>query len=340
MGYNTVSKIPDAVMQERNRLVTQTNTGNFWKPCPGTGEGYLCCGYQILTPLTGCGMYCSYCILQAYYDYQYQVLYENYTDLIIEVQQRLEKKKGIIRFGTGEFGDSLYLEEKLGLSYKIATLLQPYPNVLVEFKTKAASVHSLKHISDPSKVVIGFSMNTPSVIEWCEQGTASLEERLEAARLCEEMGFWIAFHFDPMVWYPQWENEYQDVVKRIFTFVRNPHRIAWWSLGGFRTMPSLKARLRRYKQHLPLFSGEMILGTDKKLRYFRPIRVDFYRTMQKSIDAYYPECTLYLCMESRDIWEEAGMIHRIPGGLVRYLDERAAEMLGLDTVSDVSARHA
>lgn len=329
MSYQYVSDIPSEMVRERSRLVTETFKGEFWKPCPGTGEGYYCCGYQIITPLTGCGMYCSYCILQEYYDKPYQVLYENYNDLVEEVRRKLKNREGVVRIGTGEFADSLYLERRLGLSQKIARLLQPYPNVLVEFKTKSINIEPLRNINNPSKVVIGFSMNTPRVIAMHEKGTASLEERLVAAGRCEEMGFGVAFHFDPMVWYSQWKDEYRDVVERIFLTIKDPRHIAWWSLGGFRTMPALKNKLREYNRHLPLFCGEMVPGSDKKYRYFRPIRVDFYRAIQEQVEKYYPGITLYLCMESPEIWEEAGMVKRIPNGLVRYLDERAEVMLGL-----------
>jgi hypothetical protein len=34
-------------------------------------------------------------------------------------------------------------------------------------------------------------------------------------------------------------------------------------------------------------------------------------------------------MESPEVWNEAGMMARIPRGLARYLDERAEEMLGI-----------
>jgi hypothetical protein len=37
--------------------------------------------------------------------------------------------------------------------------------------------------------------------------------------------------------------------------------------------------------------------------------------------------TLYLCMESRELWEAAGLSERITGGLPRYLDNRAEEIL-------------
>ncbi len=329
MSYRFFSNIPLKIMDERNFIQTEIFKGEFWKPCPGTGKGYICCGYQILTPLSGCGMYCSYCILQVYYDHQYQVLYRNFEDLENEVKEKLSKRKGVVRFGTGEFGDSLFLEERFGLSKKIAELLEPYPNVLVEFKTKSAAVESLKEISNPSKVVIGFSVNTPRMIAILEKNTALLKERLEAARYCERMGFWVSFHFDPMLWYDQWEEEYREVVESIFSYIDDPRHIAWWSLGGFRTIPALKKRLKEYNLHLPLFSGEIVLGMDKKYRYFRPIRVDFYKAMQEQVEKYYPETTLYLCMESPEIWEKCGMAKRIPNGLVRYLDERAEVMLNL-----------
>ena len=327
--YNVSDTISHKELQERNALVRRVNRGRFWKPCPGTTKGYYCCGYQILTPLTGCGMYCSYCILQEYYDHPYQVLYENYDDLVKEVQHTLGRIPGVVRLGTGEFADSLYLEDTLGLSQKIAALLEPYPNVLVEFKTKSVNIEPLKNIANPAKVIIGFSMNTPTMIACLEKGTAPLSARIKAARTCEDMGFLIAFHFDPMVWYPQWKNEYSAVVDTIFNAIRDPQHIAWWSLGGFRTMPSLKGRLRALNRHLPLFAGEMVQGEDKKLRYFRPIRVDFYRTMQAQIEKYYSDITLYLCMESPEVWEESGMKKRIPRGLVTYLDERAEILLNL-----------
>jgi spore photoproduct lyase len=274
-------------------------------------------------------MYCSYCILQEYFDHQHQVLYDNPDDFAREVREKLKTHPEVVRFGTGEFADSLYLEKRLGLSQKIAALLEPYPQALVEFKTKSVTVAPLRTIKKPSKVVIGFSLNTPYISQITEEGTASIEARIKAAAACEAMGFWVAFHFDPMVWYPAWEDEYRSVVDTIFAHIKDPSRIAWISMGGFRTIPSLKRRLQKQQNHLPLFSGELIPGADNKYRYFKPIRVEFYSAMRQRIRAWYPECTLYLCMENDDVWKASGMKQAIPDGLTRYLDRRAEQMLGL-----------
>ncbi|MBD3391671.1 MAG: radical SAM protein [Chitinivibrionales bacterium] len=325
---SSIASFPD--LRERNRLVRRRNDGEFWKPCPGTTGGYLCCGYQILSPLTGCGMHCSYCVLQVYFAHQHQVLFTNFGDLAAEVRRKLEAwPRRVVRFGTGEFADSLYLEDRLGLCRKTAALLEPYDNVLVECKTKSAAVGSLSRIRRPEKVVVGFSLNTPPMVQRHEKATASITERLRAARQCERMGFWVSFHFDPMLWYPGWEKDYRALVDRAFSAIRDPARIAWWSLGGFRTTPSLKTFLGEYGRRTGLFSGEMVLGQDHKLRYFRPVRVDFYRAMREQVEKIRPETTLYLCMESPEVWRDCGMANRIPRGLVACLDDRAIEMLGL-----------
>jgi spore photoproduct lyase len=246
------------LLKQRNTISRRVQKGEFWKPCPGTTAGYLCCGYQILTPLTGCGMYCRYCVLQSYLENQGQVVFENFSGLEREVADKLSRWKGVVRFGTGEFGDSLYLEKKLHLCEKIADLLDPFPSALVEFKTKTANVGCLKGIKNPQKVVVGFSMNTPRMISRFEQDTAPLDKRLSAARQCLDMGFWVAFHFDPMFWYPEWEKEYRAVVSEIFSAVADSSRIAWWSMGAFRSPAALKALLKKTNDHLPLFAmGEL-----------------------------------------------------------------------------------
>lgn len=315
------------ITPDRTTITTETLKGEFWKPCPGTCGGYLCCGYQIVTPLRGCGMYCRYCVLQVYFERQCQVAFENYGDLEEEVGRKMAAWRGIVRFGTGEFGDSLWAEDKLGLSRKVAETLLPYPNAVVEFKTKSASVDSLAGIEQPERIIVGFSLNTPRMIERFEQDTAPLDERFAAARKCEDMGFNVAFHFDPMFWYQGWEEEYRDVVRTIYRTVRDPRKIAWVSLGGFRSNPQLKRALRDSGAHLPLYEGEMIVGADGKLRYFRPYRVALYTALRDEFERHDPGVFLYLCMESREVWEASGMLPRIPEGLPAYLDKSAERML-------------
>lgn len=303
--------------------------GEFWKPCPGTADSYLCCGYQIISPMRGCGMYCQYCILQAYLETTQPTVYDNFDDLKTEVQTKMNSHKEVIRFGSGEFADSLYSDKDIALSVKLADLLGEYPNVLLELKTKSIVLDNLHKIQNKKRVIIAFSLNTPRNINLFEKRTASLQQRLEAARKCEEMGFWVAFHFDPMIWYENWEIEYRHVVQQIFLSIKDPSKIAWVSLGGFRCVPMLKQILQKRGTALPLFSGEMIKGKDGKLRYIRQIRIKFYQTMQDEFNKHFEDSILYLCMENSDVWKDTNMSYRIPDGLISYLDNRAKGMLNI-----------
>ena len=130
-------QIDESVSSDRSAIVPLKNKGEFWKPCPGT-QGYLCCGYQILTPSTGCGMYCKYCILQAYLPYQCQIHYQNFDDLELEVKTKLALKKGVIRFGPVSLV-IVCTQKETGAARKVAALLEPYENVIVEFKLKVQS---------------------------------------------------------------------------------------------------------------------------------------------------------------------------------------------------------
>jgi len=112
--------------------------------------------------------------------------------------------------------------------------------------------------------------------------------------------------------------------------VKDTKRIAWWSLGGFRSPLALKMFLKKINKHLPLYSmGELVYGEDGKVRYYRPIRAELYSTFNEVIKKVDPDITLYLCMESPELWQDSGMINRIPNGLVKYLDERAKQILRL-----------
>jgi len=146
-------------------------------------------------------------------------------------------------------------------------------------------------------------MNPERVIALHEHGTACLHERLRAARRCQEAGYRLGFHFDPMVDYPGWDKDYQVMLEQLFATV-DWRRIAWLSLGVVRMTPALKRIMRERFPHSSLVAGEQVLCPDGKLRYFHPLRVAMYRKMFGWIRRAAPTVKVYLCMESREVWEQ------------------------------------
>jgi len=145
-------------------------------------------------------------------------------------------------------------------------------------------------------------MNTPRNIEMYEEGTATLQERIHAASKAEKAGYFLAFHFDPVILYKGWKEDYEKVIHDIMNAVR-PERIAWISLGGFRFLPDFREVMRVHFPSEAITSEEMFPGIDGKLRYFKPERLDMYLFMKETIEKYTSTPFVYMCMETPEMWE-------------------------------------
>ena len=217
---------PGDISRAKETLLLARQKGPFWRSCPGTKE-YICCGYQILQVVSNCPMDCSYCVLQSYFNFPAMTVFTNWDDLWAEMAAKLAAEPGKIqRLGTGEFGDSLALDELLGLNRELINFISKYPNAVLEIKTKWHRVEPLLPLGPNPRVIFAWSLNTPRLIRQEEHGAAPLEARLAAAAQCARAGFRLAFHFDPLITYPEWEQEYRGVVEQLLAAVpARPHRL-------------------------------------------------------------------------------------------------------------------
>jgi spore photoproduct lyase len=164
-------------------------------------------------------------------------------------------------------------------------------------------------------------------VRYEEARAASLQERLKAAQRCADWGYWLAFHFDPMIEHEDWREGYRRVIDRLFATI-DPRRVVWVSLGALRFMPELKPIISARHPGSRIHCGEFIRGLDGKMRYFRDIRVELYRFMVDRIREVDPGICIYLCMESRDIWREAfGFSPEQRGGLPAMLDRTVKDRM-------------
>jgi spore photoproduct lyase len=294
----------DSFGAAKRALYLTRHKGEFLKKCPGS-DGQVCCNYFVINFASNCPMDCSYCYLQEYLaDNAELKVFGNVGDLIDETDRTVGRHRGVFfRIGTGEITDSLALEPYTGMVRELIPYFAEQPNVLLELKTKSDCVDSLLGLDPKGRIVVAWSMNPQAVIDRDEHGTASLGERLAAAKRCQEAGYRLGFHFDPMIEYPGWEADYQALVEQTFETV-DWRCISWVSLGVLRDTPALKRAMRERFPETRLLTGEQVLCPDGKLRYFQPLRVEMYRRMVRWIRRTAPTVKIYLCMESREVWQQ------------------------------------
>jgi len=284
-------------------LILAVQKGPFRRPCPGTRD-YLCCGYQVLQVSVNCPMDCSYCVLQGYVNLPGITVFVNVEDLLTELEAAWAQAPGRVwRLGTGEFGESLALDGLMGLNERLIPFFANRPQAVLEIKTKWHRLEPLLPLGPNPQVVFAWSLNPEETIRQEEKFTAPLEARLKAAAQAGAAGFRLAFHFDPLIYFPGWEEAYRRTVARLGELVP-PGAIAWISLGGLRFLPALRPLMRQRFPASRLAAQEMVRAPDGKLRYFKDVRLDMYSRLKEWLEQAAPGVLLYLCMESPLLWEE------------------------------------
>jgi spore photoproduct lyase len=279
--------------------------GQFFKRCPGATQkkALTCCNYHVLNLGSQCNMNCSYCYLQSYLNSHVSKIYSNIDDALLELKEMAENfSEHPFRVGTGEVIDSLSLDELTLYSRKLISFFNSYPNWNLEFKTKSAKVDQFLDLKTTGNTTVSWSINPQYIISSEEHGTASLAERLNAAEKCLASGFKISFHIDPMIWHPDWKENYSLLAEELKSRFK-PQDVHVISLGTLRFQPEQKQLMReRFGMNSLVTRAEMFKGEGDKLRYDSGLRSEMFQFMIKKMKSIDPNWNIFLCMETPETW--------------------------------------
>ncbi len=289
---------------KRNLFLTPF-AGQFFKRCPGATQKktLTCCNYYVLNLGSQCNMNCSYCYLQSYLNSPVMKIYTNIDQALNELGEMAEKHSELpYRVGTGEIIDSLSLDEITLYSRELIEFFRKYPRWTLEFKTKSNRVDQFLDLAPAKNVVVSWSINPPEIINSEEHGTARFEERIHAAKKCAEAGFSLAFHIDPIIWHPNWKENYSYLVKTL-TKEFSPEQINVISLGTLRFQPEQRHMMReRFGLKSHVTSAEMFSSEGGKLRYDAALRNEMFQFVKNEFYATDSRWNIFLCMETPETW--------------------------------------
>ena len=291
----------------RENVFLVKNEYDFIKICPCTQKAKRC-GYWILNVGFGCPADCSYCYLQMYSNVPGMVFPANIEDYYPYIEEFNKKAATKTRIGTGEFTDSLAYDKYTDYSGYLIPFFRDKRNLVLEFKTKVADIDNVL-VEDPHEsVVISWSVNTREMARRYEKGAATVSERIQAALKAAKRGYKVGFHFDPIVYYEGWEEDYGQIVEELFSHDEIRKNTAWISLGTLRYTPGLKQSAeQRFEDNIVFYQGEFFAGFDGKLRYPEALRLQMYKKMAEWIKASGTKAWVYLCMEEAEMWKKAGL---------------------------------
>ena len=288
----------------KRRLVIARRKTPFLVACPAGSSKFACCGYLVLTLASNCPMDCSYCFLQEYLaDNPAFQVYANFADSFDELDQLSRSAPDrSFRVGTGELADSLAFDSITGLSRDLVDFFSARENLTLELKTKTDEIENLLESDPCGRVLVSWTLSPDSVYRSSEHRTASPTARIAAAREVLDAGYRVAFHFDPLIAYPDAERDYLLLIDELLDSIA-PKDVSFVSIGGLRMTPTLRTAARARFPHDAMLCTEDVLAPDGRFRTFTPLRLKLYRTLAERFRLASSEIPAYLCMEPPSVHE-------------------------------------
>jgi len=267
--------------------------------CPVASEGTRCCNLLTLDAVESCGFDCSYCSIQSFYN-------QNKVGIDKNFKRKLEKLEldpnETYHIGTGQSSDSLMWGNRDGILDSLFEFAKKNPNVMLEFKTKSNNIQYFLDNDVPSNIICTWSLNTQTIIDNEEHLTASLDERIGAARSLSDKGVLVGFHFHPIVQYKNYLEEYQEVYQRLqkdFT----PEEVVLVSMGTLTFIkPVIKQlRQREMKTKILQMPFETING---KQSYSIETKKEMFTHCYDNFSSWHGKVYFYMCMEAHSLWKD------------------------------------
>lgn len=199
-GYQALKRVLVLAVQRKLQFESCRPSADFHLPLAG-----------------GCPGACQYCYLAATYDMKPFVrLYVNVEEILAEAADQIRIKAPQLTYFEGSStADTLALEHLGGSIARCIRFFAGQEHGRFRFVTKFNTVDGLLHLDHGGHTKIRFSINSPYVVQMFEQHTASLAERIEAARKVADAGYPLGIILAPLMRHEGWEQGYTEALDRL-----------------------------------------------------------------------------------------------------------------------------
>ncbi|MEK7730192.1 MAG: spore photoproduct lyase family protein [candidate division KSB1 bacterium] len=285
--------------REKQQIVTEKSDKKIYGMCPVASEKTVCCNLRTIDAVENCIFGCSYCSIQTFY--REQIIFD--ADFAEKLRAIPIAPERFYHFGTGQASDALAWGNRNGNLEALCRFAKEHPSVLLELKTKSDNIGYFLERPMPKNLVCSWSLNTPAIIANEEHFTASLEQRLAAARAVADRGLKVAFHFHPLVQYQNGREDYRTLANTLLARFQ-PEEVLFISFGSVTLIKPVIQKMRELGHPTKITQAQLVADPHGKLTYTDEIKIDLFKTMHEAFAPWRERVFMYLCMEKAAIWEK------------------------------------
>lgn len=237
---------------------------------------------------------CRYCFLQGMLrsaNYLLFVNYEDFQDQIREISQSTLNQA--VHFFSGYDCDSLAMEPVTNFAEEFLPTFEQIPNIWLELRTKSTQVRSLLNRPPVARCIVAFSFTPEPIAEAVEDKTPTVQRRIAAMIKLQERGWQIGLRFDPLIYQPEYKQQYQTLFMQIFAHL-NIELLHSVSVGVFRLPKKFFKKIQQLYPEEKLFAGPMATQP-RMVSYQQELEQDMLQIVSKMVLEYIPEHKFFPC---------------------------------------------
>ncbi|MGD8239052.1 MAG: hypothetical protein PVH68_10900 [Armatimonadota bacterium] len=249
----------------------------------------------------GCLFKCDYCAIE-----DVLVLATNHEHLLERLDPVVRRVEGPTLWKWDNQSDTLCFEPEMGATRLFVEYFAQFDDKYLMTYSKSDNADHLLDLDHGGQTICCWTLNASTQSRVIERDAATMEERIEAARKCQEAGYNVRFRLSAVCPVHNWEQECREMFDLLFSRVR-PDVI---SLETLSRMPD--RRMFDNVMDASLFEPRYLAAIRRGAAQMEgniwgPIpddeREEMYRFLIEAIRRRSPETPVSLCQEPPHMWE-------------------------------------
>ena len=256
----------------------------------------------------GCPHKCAYCGLAGF-----MVVGLNMSEYLHQLGKLVEANPWQLTYLVDDISDVLVYEPELNVFSELVRFFGTTGKRYLIAHTKSANVDFLRSLPHNGRTIMCFSLSAKTQASQLEKGAGTMDQRIEAARKCQEWGMPIRYKFKPIIPVKNWRDEAREMIRSLFEQTQPDNlsmTVLMWM--GFEDMTScidpdlLDSKFVDAAWNAALNAAGSAWEHERLRPFPHEVRREIYEFYIREIRAVNREVPLTLSTESLEMWKDLG----------------------------------